>query len=115
MRHGATPPRDGWRAEGFLGIRLATCIAFTFFAPGLEARLSNPIILGLVLVWLFTAILGSSISVVRHGEQIAVRLGEPYGTLVLTLAVTVIEVMSISAVMLHGKNNPTLLRDTLIA
>ncbi len=40
-------------------------------------------------------------------------LGEPYGTLVLTLSVTTIEVLSISAVMLHGANNPTLVRDTL--
>ena len=33
----------------------------------------------------------------------------------LTLSVTAIEVMSISAVMLHGDNNPTLVRDTLFA
>jgi Ca2+:H+ antiporter len=42
-------------------------------------------------------------------------VGEPYGTLVLTLSVTAIEVLSISAVMLHGENNPTLVRDTLFA
>ena len=38
-----------------------------------------------------------------------------YGTLVLTLSVTAIEVTSISAVMLHGANNPTLVRDTLFS
>ena len=43
------------------------------------------------------------------------RLGEPYGTLILTLAVTSIEVISISAMMLHGANNPTLVRDTLLS
>ncbi|MEJ0048518.1 MAG: hypothetical protein WDN04_22205 [Rhodospirillales bacterium] len=42
-------------------------------------------------------------------------MGEPYGTLILTISVTFIEVVSISAVMLHGKNNPTLARDTLFA
>jgi Ca2+:H+ antiporter len=52
---------------------------------------------------------------VRHADQLAVRLGEPYGTLILTLAVTFIEVISISAVMVHGANNPTLVRDTLFA
>ena len=46
---------------------------------------------------------------------LAERLGEPFGTLILTLSVTFIEVMSISAVMLHGDNNPTLVRDTLFA
>ena len=52
---------------------------------------------------------------VRHADHLAARLGEPYGTLILTLAVTSIEVISISAVMLHGANNPTLVRDTLFA
>jgi Ca2+:H+ antiporter len=54
-------------------------------------------------------------SVVRHADHLAARLGEPYGTLILTLSVTFIEVICISAVMLHGLNNPTLARDTLFA
>jgi Ca2+:H+ antiporter len=57
-------------------------------------------------------ILGSALSVVRHADDLAVCLGEPFGTLILTLSVTFIEVMSISAIMLHGENNPTLVRDT---
>jgi Ca2+:H+ antiporter len=54
-------------------------------------------------------------SVVRHADHLAVRLGEPYGTLILTLVVTAIEVTSISTIMLHGENNPTLARDTIFA
>jgi Ca2+:H+ antiporter len=64
---------------------------------------------------LFTVILGSALSVVRHAEHLAVWLGEPYGTLILTLSVTAIEATSISAVMSHGANNPTLVRDTVSA
>src|SRR4051812_47621147 len=64
---------------------------------------------------LFSAILASALSVVRHAEHLALRLGEPYGTLLLTLSVTFIEVMSIAAIMLHGENNPTLTRDTVFA
>jgi Ca2+:H+ antiporter len=60
-------------------------------------------------------VLGSALGVVRHAEHLSERLGEPYGTLVLTLSSSSIEVMSISAVMLHGANNPTLVRDTLFA
>lgn len=71
--------------------------------------------LALVFFWLFAVILGSAIAVTRQAEEIAGFLGEPYGTLVLTLSVTFIEVASISAVMLHGENNPTLVRDTLVA
>jgi len=60
-------------------------------------------------------VLGSALSVVRHADRLAVRLGESYGTLILTLSITFIEVMSISAVMMHSGNNPTLTRDTLFA
>jgi Ca2+:H+ antiporter len=69
----------------------------------------------LVFAWLFAAVLGSCLSVVRHADRVAEVLGEPYGTLILTLSVTSIEVMSITAVMLHGANNPTLVRDTLFS
>lgn len=67
-----------------------------------------------VFACLFAMILGSALSVVRHADELAVRLGEPYGTLILTLAVTSIEVLALSAVILHGDNNPTLVRDSLL-
>ena len=78
-------------------------------------QLSNPLWLGFIFAWLFVVILGAAFSVVLHAEHLAVRLGEPYGTLILTLAVTAIEVASISAMLLHGTNNSTLVRDTLFA
>jgi Ca2+:H+ antiporter len=42
-------------------------------------------------------------------------MGEPYGTLILTLSAITIEVVMISAAMLHGANNPTLARDMMFA
>jgi Ca2+:H+ antiporter len=51
----------------------------------------------------------------RHADAAADRLGEPYGTLLLTLAVTTIEVSLISFVMLHGENNPTLARESVFS
>jgi Protein of unknown function (DUF2469)/Sodium/calcium exchanger protein len=48
-------------------------------------------------------------------EALAERLGEPYGTLVLTLSVIIIEVALLAAIMLHGQNNPTLARDAMFA
>ena len=77
--------------------------------------LGHPLWLGMIFLWLFAAILGSSLAVVRHAEYLAARLGEPLGTLLLTLSVTFIEVASIAAIMLHGANNPSLARDTLFA
>jgi Ca2+:H+ antiporter len=107
--------RRGIRREWFLGVSLATVLAFLLHGQTLLGSLSEPLWLGLLFVWLFAAILGAALSVARHADRIAEILGEPYGTLVLTLSVTSIEVMSISAVMLHGENNPTLVRDTLFA
>lgn len=60
-----------------------------------------------------TAIIYSAFSVVRHADVLAHRLGEPYGSLVLTLSVVVLEVSLISALMAAGDAGPTLMRDTL--
>jgi len=51
----------------------------------------------------------------HHAEAIAQRVGEPFGTLVLTLAVTAIEVSIIVSMMLHGANNPTLARASVFS
>ena len=101
--------------EWLLGVSLATCAAFAVFGERLFAHLAEPVWFAVVFLWLFAVVLGSALAVVRHADHVAEILGEPYGTLVLTLAVTAIEVMSISAVMLHGANNPTLVRDTLFS
>lgn len=58
-------------------------------------------------------ILLSAFSVIRHADVFAHRLGEPYGSLILSLSVVVLEVSLISALMATGKATPTLMRDTL--
>lgn len=68
-----------------------------------------------VLAWLFAVMTASAFAVVRHSECLAAIFGEPYGTLILTLAITVIEVMLIAAVMLTGPEISTLARDTMFA
>lgn len=103
------------RGEWFLSIAAATSLAFMLFDASLFAGLGNPIWLTVLFVWLFSVVLGSALGVVRHAERISEQLGEPYGTLVLTLSITAIEVMSITAVMMHGEPNPALVRDTLFA
>jgi Ca2+:H+ antiporter len=50
---------------------------------------------------------------VRHADCLAIRLGEPYGTLILTLSAISIEVVMIASLMLHGQNNPTFARDAM--
>jgi Ca2+:H+ antiporter len=101
------------RREWLLGAAFATTALFLLFGKGWLADLSNPLWFALMLVWLFSVIMGSAFAVVHHAEGLAVRLGEPLGTLVLTLSVIGIEVMMISAVMLTGEGKPALARDTM--
>ncbi|MGY2809297.1 MULTISPECIES: calcium:proton antiporter [unclassified Bradyrhizobium] len=70
--------------------------------------------------WVFAAVLlvilfGTVFAAVHHAEMIAERIGEPFGTLLLTLAVTIIEVALISTIMLGDTPAPTLARDTVFA
>jgi Ca2+:H+ antiporter len=57
----------------------------------------------------------SSFAVVRHAEGLAVRLGEPFGTLVLTLSMSGMEMMMIAAVMYASTGGSSLARDTMLA
>ncbi|MCG8707870.1 sodium-potassium/proton antiporter ChaA [Brenneria sp. 4F2] len=69
-------------------------------------------ILGINLLAL-AGILFSAFSVVRHADVLAHRLGEPYGSLILSLSVVILEVSLISALMATGDAGPDLMRDTL--
>ncbi len=62
------------------------------------------------------ALMAAVIAAVHHAEVVAHRVGEPYGTLVLALAVTVIEVALILSIMLAGgPDKAALPRDTIFA
>jgi len=68
-----------------------------------------------VFLWLFGVTMWCAFGVVRHADAVAWHLGEPYGTLVLTLSVSAIEVAIMASIILHGENNPTLARDAMFA
>src|ERR1700719_1292356 len=101
-------PRSAWICPtlAVLFFAAATALGFTF----------TPSIAGLVFAAALLVILfGTVFAAVHHAEVIAERIGEPYGTLLLTLAVTVIEVALIATIMLGDKPVPTLARDTVFA
>jgi Ca2+:H+ antiporter len=64
---------------------------------------------------LLPLLLGAVFAAVYHAENAAHILGEPFGTLILTIAVTVIELSLIISMMLTGKASPTLVRETVYA
>jgi Ca2+:H+ antiporter len=69
-----------------------------------------------LLVLCAAALIGAVQAAVYHAEVVAHRTGEPFGTLVLALAVTVIEVALIVSVMLAGgADKAALARDTIYA
>jgi len=66
------------------------------------------------LLIILSAIIGVAFRISHHAEVLAIRFGEPYGTLILTLAAVSVEVV-ILIVLLHGTPNPTLARDTVFS
>ncbi len=66
-------------------------------------------------VVLLVILFGTVFAAVHHAEVIAHEIGEPFGTLLLTLSVTIIEVALIATIMLGEKAVPTLARDTVFA
>ncbi|MEH3146214.1 MAG: calcium:proton antiporter [Methylobacterium frigidaeris] len=98
-----------------LGVAWGSVAAFLFLGAGWLGDLSAPLRAGFLFVWLFGVILWSAFGVVHEAEELAYRLGEPYGTLILTLSIVIIEVALVAAVMLGAKAAPTLGRDTMFA
>ena len=90
------------RSELSLIIGAVTATIFLWFGSRLLETVEHPGVMGVVFVWLFLAVLWLAISVVRHADRLAIKCGEPYGTLILTLSAISIEVMMISAAMLQS-------------
>jgi len=98
-----------WRVTPLLGLAVAmgfSALGGTELPPLVDALLP---VLGLIV--LMTVVFAA----VYHADVIAHRTGEPYGTLVLTVAVTVIEVALILSIMLAGGGAPSLARVTVFS
>lgn len=90
-------------------------ILFMFFGQNLLGdSITGIIALGTFLVLLFT-IIGAAFGVVKEADELAHKLGEPYGTLILTLSIVSIEVILIAAVMLGPGENPTIGKDSIFS
>jgi Ca2+:H+ antiporter len=104
----ASMPRPAWifPALAVLLFAGATALHYTF-SPS-AAGLAFAAVLLLILF-------GTVFAAVHHAEVIAERIGEPFGTLLLTLSVTIIEVALIATLMLGEQQVTTLARDTVFA
>lgn len=71
---------------------------------------------GIILGFIAVGLAGSVFAAVHHAEVVAHRVGEPHGTLVLALAITLIEVALIVSLMAAGGEEAAgLARDTVFA
>ena len=108
-------PRLFLRNEMGMVFGVATMGIFQLFGTAWVANLSNKVKAVALFAWLFVAIFWLAFGVVRHADCLAVLLGEPYGTLILTVSVIGIEAAMMAALMLQGEDNPTLARDTMFS
>jgi Ca2+:H+ antiporter len=87
-----------------------------FAAVTASGYIFTPTAAGLVFAAVLLLILfGTVFAAVHHAEVVAERVGEPFGTLLLTLSVTIIEVALIATIMLGEQGVTTLARDTVFA
>lgn len=83
--------------------------AWLVYLTGIKGNLWLEILGGVVLI-------GSVISAVHHAEVVAHKVGEPFGTIILALAITVLEVGLIVSMMVGGGSSAAYLaRDTVFA
>ncbi|QOF76423.1 calcium:proton antiporter [Variovorax sp. 38R] len=113
--HGAPPrlvPPATWAliAAAWLVVGL-----FVAFGDKWLAAPISPVVAGCVFLALFVTILAASFGVVREADHLAHQLGEPYGTLILTLSIVSIEVILIASVLLGPGEFPTIGRDSIFA
>lgn len=106
-------PSGLWR-EWPLALGAATVGFFLLWTPWHLVGSQPLLVAGLSLV-LLGAIVLSTFQVVRHADALAEILGEPYGTLILTLSVIAIETALVTSVMLHGEGHLSVARDAMYA
>jgi Ca2+:H+ antiporter len=101
-------PRSAWMFPALAVLLFAGVTALHYnFSPSPAGLLFAAVLLLILFGTVFAA--------VHHAEVIAARIGEPFGTLLLTLSVTIIEVALIATLMLGEQQVTTLARDTVFA
>ena len=89
-------------------------IALQFMGSLLAPPVPMPLLVTALLV-IIAVILICAFGVVTEAEHLANRLGDPYGSLVLTISICLIEVILIAAVLLGPGDHATIARDSVMA
>jgi Ca2+:H+ antiporter len=94
-----------------LGVGLAATI-FMAYVPSMHFPEPNAVAVAISIA-IFGIVIYGAIGVVHHAGRLSHLLGEPYGTLLLTLTAITVEVIMVATMMLYGDDDPTMGRDTI--
>jgi Ca2+:H+ antiporter len=89
------------------GLKLTSLLSWLIVQPATSVLLGLAFLGGVVLLL--------ATRVAHHADELALKLGEPYGTLILTGSAIVVELALIVGTMTTGEQNPTLARDSMFA
>ena len=89
------------------GLKLTSLLSWLIVQPATSVLLGLALLSGVVLLL--------ATRVAHHADELALKLGEPYGTLILTGSAIVVELALIAGTMTTGEQNPTLARDSMFA
>lgn len=104
-----------WLGEWPLPVALAILIIGWLFKSTLAASGVGNLAVGIAFVAFFIGALLAAIFATHHAEHLAMRFGEPYGTLMLTLSAISLEIATVVTVMLSNADNPAFGRDTMFS
>ncbi|MEI6069724.1 MAG: calcium/proton transporter [Methylococcaceae bacterium] len=105
---------NGLKRNVFVLLGWLVWLVFTLTHLELGPEMGLNVMLAAALM-IFIIMLGCVFAVNRHAEHLSTMLKEPFGTLILTLAVAAIEVSLMLQIMMTGDQNPSMLRDTVFA
>ena len=89
----------------------AAIVAFAFEHTILERGAAGSLMAAAALI---AAIIAVSVRVAHHAEVLAAKVGDPYGSMMLTLSAVLVEVI-ILIILMTGSSSPTLARDTIFS
>ncbi|MDB5981446.1 MAG: Sodium/calcium exchanger rane region [Pseudomonas sp.] len=98
------------REETFLLLAVVAALVAMPYEHELLSHGQGVALIGGIVLVLF--IVSASMRVAHHAELLAQKVGDPYGTMILTLAAVLVEVV-ILAIMMRNEPSPTLVRDTI--
>lgn len=105
------PPKTRIR----MAIAWLVVLVFILFGSSLTGSNMSSVTAFFLFAVLLGTIILSAFGVVKEADELAHKLGEPYGTLILTLSIVAIEVILIAAVMLGPGENPTIGKDSIFS